>query len=153
MDLQQILNGVTIINEEHRQHGRQYRSEGELRKLADEDRRWVYALTDPRHGLIFYVGQSKDPWKRHNNHCVSQGQGPRFEWIENLRLDGYSPGLVLLEQTHVSEINACEEFWIGFGLEQGWPLTNGQRPDRILQYVEPSPRECRKLIKVTWPNA
>lgn len=78
----------------------------------------VYGLTDPRTGLIRYVGQTTaDPKRRRHGHVMSalrKSERTRKEqWIYELNVFGLEPGVVVLEKCRtIGELDRAERKWI-----------------------------------------
>ncbi len=87
---------------------------------------YIYVLVDPNTLQKRYVGVSLDPQdrlKRHITYC--QGRKTHKErWIDNLRQQGQTPLLEVLEEISEWSWELEERKWIAFGRQQGWPLTN-----------------------------
>jgi len=86
---------------------------------------YIYGLEDPRTNKIRYVGQSYKPKERHRQHIKgSKTNGHKENRIGELREMGLSPKMVIFEETTEENWDARERYWIKFGLDSGWPLTN-----------------------------
>lgn len=59
---------------------------------------YIYALVDPRDGLIRYVGQSVDPEKRLAHHLTRYTSIRVWTWTSKLRRLGLKPQVVRLAQ-------------------------------------------------------
>jgi hypothetical protein len=117
----------------------------------------VYALTDPRDGLVHYIGFcrefSKRPWNHWADCLRPHASGAkRLEWLRDLRASGAGPYTVkVLERSGSREAAAeMETKWIIHGREAGWPLANMRdrgglgTPPGFRRFVYPetsSPRE------------
>lgn len=94
-----------------------------------------YALVDPRSKLVHYVGQSKHPEKRIQEHYASVALAiklidkfgleyakrcstPKEVWILELRLLGLRPELQVLPDVFT------ESGWIAYFLESSHPVLN-----------------------------
>lgn len=92
----------------------------------------VYALRDPRTGIIRYVGRSVTPQQRYKMHIntARRGTGRRankklLEWINSLFDELLEPEFVILEMcSSEEELNAREIVWIRRLRELGVPLLN-----------------------------
>lgn len=99
-------------------------SQGPLRPV------YVYGLTDPRDGRIYYIGQSVWPGSRRCDHekrarwCTRDSHG-RCVWIKQLQAAGLRPGLLVLEAVpYDADWEAAERAWIEYARWSAWPLTN-----------------------------
>src|SRR5436190_1164030 len=61
----------------------------------------IYALSDPRDGLIYYVGKSGDAERRFYLHLHGYNGRREKKWIRELHLLGMTPILLILEVIHV----------------------------------------------------
>lgn len=94
-----------------------------------EPRYIIYGLTDPRTGLVRYIGKSQRGMERPLNH----GQ-PRYligdrsykgNWIRSLRALGLEHGIVVIEECSAPDVLPDRErWWIAFARAWGLPLTN-----------------------------
>jgi hypothetical protein len=88
----------------------------------------IYLLRDPRDGLVHYVGQTKQPELRLENHRQGRaGRGSRDcrDWEISLVAQGLCCECEIVEEDLTAqEADAKERWWIAHGLECGWPLTN-----------------------------
>jgi hypothetical protein len=89
----------------------------------------IYALTDPRDGLTYYVGQSRQGLKRAYRHRTStslrdDGATPKTKWIRSLIKAGLEYDVQVLEETHATHALLCERQWIDKLRDAGHPLTN-----------------------------
>ena len=72
-------------------------------------REWVYGLTDPRDGLVWYVGRSRQPARRLALHrSTIKGEDQKARWLRELRAIGLLPEMVLLKEckagTHAAKM-------------------------------------------------
>lgn len=97
----------------------------------------VYTLTDPRTGLVRYVGATTNVESRFRQHQFGKNGGnwPREVWIRELHALGLKPICDVLE-TAKEFGYAIERKWIAYYLACGAALTN----------VRDTPAEVR------WPN-
>jgi hypothetical protein len=85
----------------------------------------IYALIDPRDGSPRYVGQSKQPTRRLQQHCrLSNNRGgtPRNTWLRKLIRLGLKPQMQILEWT--GDWDEAERRLIAQYRSQGARLTN-----------------------------
>lgn len=76
--------------------------------------RVVYALVDPRDGLVRYVGVTKNPAYRLAEHMrmpVKEGQH-KNNWIADLIKSGLVPIFVFLDSVSEETASQCEQEWI-----------------------------------------
>ena len=81
--------------------------------------RQLYGLGDPRDGLIYYIGESTDPWKRYGGHLTASKYEcyPVQSWVKHLLSSGLKPVLVILG--YGDESDTIKEF-----ISAGNPLLN-----------------------------
>src|SRR5215471_17614027 len=89
----------------------------------------IYGLTDPRTGIVHYIGKSTSGKKRPRQHGLQRKLDldftPKAKWIRELRREGYEFEIVVLEQVEDGrDLAAAEIRWIANGCAQGWPLKN-----------------------------
>jgi len=87
---------------------------------------FIYGLTDPESGDIRYIGKSIRPNERLRNHINEKPSNcHRSHWIQSLRSKGLEPGMVLIEEiVGAWPWQRSEQYWIAYGLINGWKLTN-----------------------------
>lgn len=90
------------------------------RKLWDPS---VYALIDPRTGLIRYVGMSVNPAARFAGHMSTPVISIRA-WIQELQALGLTPRMAVLERVSEPRWNYAEGEWIRTCRENGCDLLN-----------------------------
>lgn len=113
-------------------------------------RQWVYiyALLDPFTDAIRYIGKSTRPLQRLANHCNDRSQCHRTHWIQSCIANGRRPVLRILARYFPdSPWQEAEKMWIAYGLECGWPLTNGTLGG---DGVEGLSKESRERIAIAW---
>lgn len=95
----------------------------------------VYALVDPRDGLVRYIGCSVDAQQRRLQHRSGSNYQPRLKvWIKDIRQEQLCPEFVVLErfyrcakrQQPITRAYVAEERWIARKLWEGHPLLNVQ---------------------------
>jgi len=119
----------------------------------------VYALTDPRDGVIRYVGYSKNPVHRYRGHIkeaknfTGEHRTHKICWIQLLLRKGLEPQLVIL-QVDVSDPATAEMQWIYKLRRRGCNLTNStDGGDGIRNLCK---RSCKRLSYTTkrnWSNS
>jgi|SRR6202030_3909062 len=78
----------------------------------------IYALTHPL-GVIRYVGLSKDPETRYQQHLV------KAVWIQEILQQGEQPTQIILEDgLDLEQAKVREKYWMHYYEGQGFPLEN-----------------------------
>lgn len=77
---------------------------------------YIYALVDPRDGLIRYVGKAISPLNRFNHHLNDSKNGTFavHNWIRSMENEGLKPYYVILEKVKAAEWATAEQKWIEF---------------------------------------
>lgn len=87
---------------------------------------YIYALQDPFTLELRYVGKTFRLRERLMNQCNENSNTHRCHWIQSLVKRSARPAHVILETLDDdAEWEDRERYWIAYGREQGWPLTNG----------------------------
>src|SRR5689334_12607282 len=87
--------------------------------------RSIYALIDPRDGLIYYVGCAIDAEKRYKEHLKDKIKTRKCRWLAELKQYGLQPKLEILEIVdNFFGAFSREDYWIDKMLNMGMPLTN-----------------------------
>lgn len=92
----------------------------------------IYTLTDPRDGLVRYVGCAGDIQERYEQHLYRPGtnEGKRM-WIEGLMQEGMAPRMDTIETVQASIVGERERYWIAhFLLVLDMPLLNRTKVSR-----------------------
>lgn len=93
--------------------------------IAGETPVWIYGLIDPRDGEIHYVGRSKQPFIRLEQHLKDARNGSeKGRWLTSLTEDDLQPDIRILDCVAESEADTVETEYINAGLSKRWPLTN-----------------------------
>jgi len=85
---------------------------------------YIYALKDPIHNSIRYIGQTTRPAFRLTNHLSDKSGSKKCIWISSLKADGLLPILDILEECSRAEANAREIFHIQSWRDAGHLLLN-----------------------------
>jgi hypothetical protein len=85
---------------------------------------YIYQLRDPRDGEIRYIGKAVDPVHRLRYHKWHNKSGHVGNWLEILRGLDLLPIMEIIEVSDAEAWAEREKYWIAFGREQGWKLTN-----------------------------
>lgn len=95
-----------------------------------ETKIYIYALRDPRTGLIRYIGKSTNPIARLNHHiflatCTTKSRIETHvaRWIRELVALNFRPLIVMLEETDRENWEERERYWITL-FKDGKSLTN-----------------------------
>lgn len=96
---------------------------------SPEETTFIYALVDPRDGVIKYVGKSYDPQERLKGHFKNCKRTVTLKnrWIAKLKSLDLKPNITILEEVALSEWEDKEQYWIRELQNQGYPLKNGDR--------------------------
>lgn len=88
---------------------------------------YIYALIDPRTQQCRYVGKTKNPKARMQQHANPKwGYGLyRKHWVESVLASGYKPEMVVLEDVEGEAWRESEQFWIANRKFMGASLVNG----------------------------
>lgn len=93
----------------------------------DNALRWfIYALKDPRDGLVYYVGKSNNPDVRFRAHLrgAARRRHPSERWIDDLRTSQVTPTLHVIDGGCGDGACAAERAWIAEHRRRGAPLVN-----------------------------
>lgn len=102
----------------------------------------IYALYCPKRNKPVYVGKSSVGMRRPFEHIKEESHSIKVnEWVSNLKSDGLSPILVILEYSDDESIlNEKETFWINKFILEGNVLLNQNKIKPIvfdvLEYFE-----------------
>ena len=73
----------------------------------------IYALVDPRDGLIRYVGRSANPNRRMKDHVLARGSNELLKaWLEELIKEKVKPLMIILDTCQSEKSDECEKHWI-----------------------------------------
>lgn len=87
---------------------------------------YIYTLEHPLTGEVRYVGKTKNPKMRFQNH-MNKGHNKtshKTNWIESLKREGLRPIMKVLDEVSNEEWKYWEKFWIAVCTEWGFKLTN-----------------------------
>jgi len=109
---------------------------------------YIYALIDPFTDEIRYIGKSVRPKERLTNQCNEHANTHRCHWIQSVLAKGKRPIQKILEVLPPgSDWQSREKYWIAYGKQQDWPLTNGTSGGDGL---DNPPEHVKKKIRKTW---
>jgi len=116
-----------------------------------KDRRnLIYALTDPRDGVIRYIGKSVDGMNRPLHHAKESelNHAPnthKTRWIRQLKAIGLSYAILIVEELQeASLLNERERWWISLARAWGCQLTNATDGGEGTYGWHPSPETIAK---------
>jgi|SRR5579862_430088 len=110
---------------------------------------FIYALADPRTGIIWYIGITTDMHRRFMQHVGCQGNNlEKNTWIRALRSETLLPALKILESVPTNQqAREREDYWIQWYLGEGMPLTNIlQEKGEQQSSMKSSPKTPKKPI-------
>src|SRR5579859_7650789 len=104
----------------------------------------IYTLSDPRDGLVRYVGVSKDPQRRQKEHMQSyaHGSAAKRSWIAELTDLKITPVLMLIDSAEGWKQAAhLERYWISYYRAHGVSLLNRRcllflPAERLYQHIQ-----------------
>lgn len=88
---------------------------------------FIYGLANPANKEIFYVGKTNDLAKRFYQHMRgANGHNNKDlkSFIYQLKFKKLQPMLLTLEECSDDLVDSREKYWINYGFENNWPLTN-----------------------------
>jgi len=84
----------------------------------------VYTLSDPRDGLVKYVGITSRPKRRAYEHIRDDENNLKSAWIKRLKSLGLKPIFEKIDVTDVDNFVWVEQYWISQFRTWGFPLKN-----------------------------
>ncbi len=92
----------------------------------DKKYTYIYALIDPRYNTVRYIGKANNPKDRYTNHYNSarDKNTHKRNWINNVRLDGARPELLIIDKVNIDEWQFWESFYIALYKSYGFILLN-----------------------------
>lgn len=86
---------------------------------------YIYFLSDPRNGLVKYIGKTvHDPYKRYKDHISDKKNNKKSSWIKSLKNNGLLPAMDVLDEVPIEEINFWEMHYISLFKSWGFDLKN-----------------------------
>lgn len=73
---------------------------------------YIYGLIDPRTSQLRYIGKSNNPRVRYTKHVNDKSISHKCSWIEQLRLIGLLPWLIILDVVPMEQWQHFEADWI-----------------------------------------
>lgn len=112
----------------------------------------VYALVDPRNGLMRYIGKSQSPMVRVSSHCSRAAAQDVWRWTKELCHAGVRPAVVVLYTVPPGDdADAAERFFIAFYGGAGAPLLN-MRVDDSAETASAVRDTLRRLARESAPT-
>lgn len=88
---------------------------------------FIYALFDPRDDAVRYVGQTVYKLKKRLIEHYSSPRTTRMRvWVQELADIGLRPGIKLIEEVPLDQLNIYEDYWLGEMAYQGCNLLNSR---------------------------
>ena len=87
---------------------------------------FIYILSDPRNGLVRYIGKTNDPdmrFKAHLNSSRDKNTHKR-NWINNIKNEGMKPDFDIIDEVPIDEWQYWEKFYISLFKCWGFNLLN-----------------------------
>jgi hypothetical protein len=89
---------------------------------------YIYTLTDPRDGIVKYIGQTKNPKDRLQHHLspsnLTETWKPKEKWLKNLKNEELKPIMEILDIGDENNIDMLEIYWISQFKTWGFKLKN-----------------------------
>lgn len=73
---------------------------------------YIYKMTDPRNGIVMYVGKTSHPKRRECCHCTKASKGSTREWVDELRKEGLRPIFEIIAETTFKNASKLEKYYI-----------------------------------------
>jgi len=85
---------------------------------------YIYSLTDPRDGMVKYIGKSKNPEKRLKAHGLDSDSPDKYLWFLELKRENSCPTLDIIDTCDKEGSNFMENFYISLFVTWGFDLYN-----------------------------
>jgi DNA-binding CsgD family transcriptional regulator len=103
---------------------------------------FIYGLIDPDNNMLRYIGQTKNPVKRYNEHLykseIERKNTYKHNWIKYLIKDNKKPIYLELDQVPNEESDYWERFYIAYFKSIGCDLVNGTQGGKIFKLTRNS---------------
>lgn len=76
------------------------------------NRRVIYALVDPRDGVVRYVGVTDKPSVRYKDHLRDKRTSRKAQWVQELAAENLVPTFVFIDSSPFEESLECERKWM-----------------------------------------
>lgn len=101
---------------------------------------FIYSLTDPRDGLIKYIGKTIDLKRRFKEHLKEEGKYKKIRWIKKLLKLNLVPKIDIIDIVWRCDEDFWEMFWISQFRYAGFKLLNhtngGHNPPIVKKFGE-----------------
>ncbi len=84
----------------------------------------VYTLSDPRDGLVKYIGITSRPTRRMIDHLNDKRNNLKSSWVKSLKKLGLKPLFDIIDVTDNENYCKIEQYWISQMKTWGFPLKN-----------------------------
>lgn len=84
----------------------------------------IYTLTDPRTGLVRYVGKTNTPELRYIKHCCQFETNKKSSWSKSLRAVGLKPKMDIIDEVPYCDWRFWERHYINLFKASGAKLVN-----------------------------
>jgi len=85
--------------------------------------RYIYSISHPITGIVYYIGITKNLDKRKSQHC-GRGRGLVYKWICELKKHKLYPVFTIIDQTDSFSWRDLECVYIDSFVNIGHPLLN-----------------------------
>jgi group I intron endonuclease len=93
--------------------------------MGDNRKIWIYTLSDPRDGLVKYIGKTFRPKRRMYEHLTNlESNTKKVSWIKSLKQIDLLPVFEILEETDIDNCDSLEIYWISQFKNWGFELKN-----------------------------
>ncbi len=86
-----------------------------MKKQVINMKNFIYILRDPGNNEVVYVGKTKDPKKRHKDHCRKcRGKFRSLldKWKNDIIDDGKIPIMEIIKECHLDDVDYWEKYYI-----------------------------------------
>lgn len=119
------LSLLEYIEYDYKRHCEQLRNITERSSKFNRSIGFIYGLYNPSNDLIYYVGQTKNLYKRFMSHINEKNDNTlKGQWVTELKSKGVFPKMTILEEVEYSQLLRRERYWINDCIKLGHPLLN-----------------------------
>jgi len=117
---------------------------------------YIYSLTNPMNGEIFYVGKTENLNKRFKHHKKSEEKKPSRLYIKAMQDKGIDPVIDILQEVEDgSDFKFWETYWIQQVRAWGFNLTNvidGTKNGKRHRHTETAKYKISQRSKLMWSD-